>query len=106
MRGIKDFNFPAFHEAALSLRMQGHNVFNPAEKDEEKHGKDVSKSETGDLAESEAKGFDLRHALATDLDWICRHADGIYLLKGWQNSKGASAELATALALGLEVMYQ
>jgi hypothetical protein len=106
MRGIRDFNFPAFHQAAFQLRMLGHEVFNPAEKDEEQYGTDIGKSETGDEAEAEAKGFSLREALAMDLDWICRHADAIYMLRGWENSKGAAAEHATAIALGLEVMYQ
>lgn len=106
MRGIKDFNFPAFHQAAFQLRMLGHEVFNPAERDEAKYGRDIGKSDTGNPADAEAKGFDLRDALATDLDWICRHADGIYMLKGWENSKGATAERATAIALALEVMYQ
>ena len=40
MRGIKDFNFPAFFAAAKKLRLEGHEVFNPAERDvgPEPHG--------------------------------------------------------------------
>jgi hypothetical protein len=105
MRGIKDFNFPEFHNAAEVLRRYGHEVFSPAEKDIEKHG-DVFKGD-GDQAALEAKTpFSLRDALGMDLAWICKEADGIALLKGWENSKGATAEHATALALGLVVVVQ
>lgn len=51
MRGYKDFNFPAFQAAAKALRDDGHEVFNPAEKDEEKNGPDTGKSETGEEGE-------------------------------------------------------
>lgn len=106
MRGIAEFNFPAFFAAAMRLRDEGHEVFNPAEKDNEKHGTDISK---GNLEGSEAvaasqHGFNLREALGADLAWICAEADAIALLPGWQNSKGATAERATAVALGLQVI--
>lgn len=103
MRGIPEFNFPAFNAAAAKLREQGHYVFNPAEKDNERHGTDISKGNmTGD-EEIAAKqhGFSLREALHLDLTFICLEADAIALLPGWRNSKGASAEHATANALGL-----
>jgi hypothetical protein len=38
MRGIPEFNFPAFNAAAAKLRAAGHHVFNPAERDNERHG--------------------------------------------------------------------
>lgn len=106
MRGIKDFNFPAFDAAADELRADGHEVFNPADRDRAVHGADVNKSETGDLSDPAvvASGFDLRAALGADMEWICRDADAIYLLPGWSNSKGATAERATALALSLVVL--
>lgn len=105
MRGIPDFNFPAFHAAAANLRAAGHHVFNPAERDEAAHGKDVSKSPTGDLADVKASGFSLRDALHADTTFICLEGEGIALLPGWERSKGALAEKALAEALGLEVMY-
>lgn len=106
MRGIKEFNFPAFHEATAMLRQIGCVVFNPAEKDNERHGVDISKGNaTGDEAIASAQhGFNLREALGLDLAWICAEADAIALLPGWRNSKGATAEHATAVALGLEVI--
>lgn len=105
MRGIKDFNFPEFHAAAARLRAKGHTVFNPAERDELVHGADIGKSETGDLGEAAQKGFSLREALAADMAYICREADAVAMLPGWITSKGATAELATARALGLVVIY-
>jgi len=106
MRGIVEFNFPAFHAATAKLRAEGWLVFNPAEKDNERHGVDISKGNvTGDESiAARDHGFNLREALALDLDFICREADAIALLPGWENSKGATAEHATAVALGLSVL--
>lgn len=107
MRGIPEFNFPAFHSEAARLRAEGHTVFNPAERDIAKHGGvDISKgnaSGDNDIAAAQ-HGFNLREALADDLGFICLEADAIVLMPGWENSKGANAERATALALGLLVV--
>lgn len=107
MRGYPEFNFPAFHKVAAMLRAQGHLVFNPAERDNERHGKDISKGNaTGDEAvAAKEHGFNLRVALCDDLTFICKEAECIALLPGWMGSKGAKAEKATAEALGLAVMY-
>jgi hypothetical protein len=106
MRGIPEFNFPAFNAAADKLKAEGHIVFNPAQKDNERHGKDISKGNANGCEETAAKehGFDLRVALGDDLAWICAEADAIALLPGWEKSKGATAEKATAEALGLEII--
>lgn len=105
MRSIPEFNFPAFHAAAAKLRAQGHEVFSPAERDIEIHGVDISKGNAaGDEAQATAEhGFNLREALHDDLVWICKHADAIGRLPGWRNSKGATAENAVGVALGLNV---
>lgn len=84
MTGLPDLNFPAFENATKMLREQGHTVFNPAEQ-----GGDSTK---------------YREYLTADLAWICTQADAIALLPGWQASKGATAEYATARALGLDVI--
>ncbi len=106
MRGKPEFNFPAFFDAALYLRAKGYEVFSPAERDQSKHGTKVWKDNpTGDVRKAAQEGFSLREALAEDLVWICHYADGIALLPGWASSQGALAELATARALGLRVMY-
>jgi hypothetical protein len=106
MRGIPEFNFPAFNAAAARLRAEGHEVFNPAERDNERHGVDISKGNAAGCEEIAAKehGFNLRVALGEDLAFICAHAEAIALLPGWEHSMGARAEHATALALGLRVI--
>jgi hypothetical protein len=106
MRGLPELNFPAFHAATAQLRAQGHFVFNPAERDNERHGKDISKGNAAGCEAVAAKehGFNLREALGDDLAFICRDADAVAMLPGWQASKGANAERATAIALGLHVI--
>lgn len=106
MQGYKDFNFPAFYEAAAVWRSRGWEVFSPAERDDEVHGKDMAISAKGDIADANAKGFNLREALAADTQWIALHADAIFMLKGWERSTGAQAEWALARALSLEIFYQ
>lgn len=107
MRGIPEFNFPAFNAASARLRSEGHEVFNPAERDNAHHGTDISKGNAAGCEEIAAKehGFDLRVALGEDLAYICAHADAVAVLPGWEKSKGAQAEVATAKALGLVVIY-
>jgi hypothetical protein len=107
MRGIKEFNYPAFHAAAAKLRAWGHDVFNPAEMDTVIHGRDVSAgNETGSLEQAaQEHDFDLRTALLIDTAWICEYAECIAMLPGWERSKGAAAEHALAVALELKIIY-
>lgn len=106
MRGYPNFNFPAFHAAAARLRAQGHTVFSPAERDEATYGATIFDSPMGQLADLERTGFSLRESLAADCQWICLKADAIYLLRGWQRSKGARAEQALGWALELHIWYE
>lgn len=106
MRGIPEFNFPAFFAAEHFLKEQGHEVFNPARRDEEEHGTGFADGNTkGDEALAAQKGFSLRSALADDTNWIARYAEAIYLLPGWQNSFGAKAEKALGDALHLQIIF-
>ncbi len=104
MRGHKLYNFPAFDRVADSFESLGHEVVNPA---------DIGR----------ANGFDPRD-LPKDFDWeqippdldlvtivnrdltSLQQCDTIFMLKGWEGSTGASAELAVAKWLGLEVVFQ
>ena len=107
MRNFAYFNFPAFDAAAALLRAAGYEVFNPAEKDREIHGEEFeARNENGSIEEAEQQGFSLREALAVDTNWICKEADAIYMLKGWEDSGGARAEHALAHALRLEFFYE
>jgi hypothetical protein len=98
MRGIPDFNFPAFITATDYLRVVGWEVFNPAERDIQHGFRWAGLTGHEDLSKL---GFSLRDALGDDLAFITKEADAIVLLPGWESSKGAAAELATARALGL-----
>ena len=96
MRGYPKLNFPAFHAAAAKLRAQGFEVFSPAEKGEEI------------LAITDpAKQHDLdfrRLVFSIDTGYICKNADAVALLPGWEQSAGARCERAVAEAIGLTVI--
>ncbi len=113
MRGIPDFNFPAFDAKAAELRGMGHYVFSPADNDRRRFGDDAFKpglNPTGnDPTHAARLGMtDLqmrRLLLGDDMAFICQHAERVIMLPGWENSKGAMAERALAIALGIEVEY-
>lgn len=105
MRGKPNFNFPAFDYAAAKFREQGHEVFSPADHDRKVNGPEIEINPTGDEAVCEKQfGFSIRDALGADLAWICREADAVALLPGWEQSTGATAERATGVALGLSLI--
>ena len=109
MRGIPDFNFPAFHKAAAELRAKGHTVFNPAERDEAEFGNITCPSgDENDFAK--LVGFQsglsvARNCFLADTQWICQFADAIAIIPGWETSRGAKAEKALGEAIGLEIIY-
>lgn len=103
MRRLKEFNFPAFFEAEARLIADGAEVgLNPARYDVDVLGFDYhGKTGNEDLT---ALGFDLRQSLSHDMEFITLHAAWVCVLPGWEQSSGASAEVATAKALGLPVV--
>lgn len=101
MRGIANFNFPAFDFAAAKLREEGHAVFSPAERDREAYGKEIEDNPTGDETKVANAACTINDCMSADCEWICRNADAIALLPGWERSTGANAELALSKALGL-----
>lgn len=107
MADLPNFNFPAFDKAAEKLRALGHEVFNPADKDRERHGEDFSeKNASGSIQEATAKGFNLGDALAEDCRWICKEAEAIYMLHGWEGSSGAKMEHLLARCMRLKFFYE
>jgi len=97
MRGLPNYNFPAFDAAAVDLRARGWAVVSPAEHDRE----------IGVTAETPDNftATDLRDMIMWDLDQVSR-CDAVYFLRGWENSKGARTEHALAIFLGKELIYQ
>ena len=97
MTGYKDFNFPAFDVAAAALRAQGWEVVSPAE-----HDRDLGFDPTTPGPVSDTYYADV---LRWDIGIIAR-ADAIYMMDGWEASKGATAEHTVARALKLLCFYQ
>ena len=103
MRGIPLYNFPEFDKAAEKLFNEGWDPVNPAELDRELgyHPEEMPVSfDWNSLPE----GFPLKEIVAKDIDALTE-CDAIYMLAGWERSKGAKAELAVAIWLGLEVLF-
>ena len=80
MTGLSDFNYPAFFAAERALQAIGHSPINPARK----AGRDGCNT-----------WLDFMRAALHDL----ADSDGVALLDGWQNSRGAAIELRTADSL-------
>jgi hypothetical protein len=111
MFGCPDLNRPAFDAAERRLTAQGHFVVNP-----------VNISVTFGEAEEIANSFEAYYKGAAqtypngsfhlaqcvmDADLAAvRSCGAIYLLRGWETSRGAKRELAEALAHGLTVMQE
>jgi hypothetical protein len=91
MSGIKDYNYPEFNRVAHSLRALGHEVFNPAE---------IKIDTTG------MNKDDIWQAYMDVCIPAVEKCSMIYMLNGWEKSKGAKKELNKAFDLGLEIKYQ
>lgn len=100
MTGKPDFNFAAFHVAAMNLEEQGWEAVNPAQLD---YDAGYSLERLNKLTPAEFQEF-LKGAVKRDLDAI-QTCQAIAMLPGWENSKGAKAELAVAQWLGLDEVY-
>ena len=103
MRGLPNFNKPMFDMGARFLREKGYFVFSPVEYTESVYGPGVFQDNpTGDESLTPIDG---RVVFAADLKFICEQANIVALLPGWETSKGALAEKATAEALGHRLMF-
>lgn len=83
MTGIEDLNYPAFNHAAALLEQAGFKPINPARME----GR-----------EDCTTWLDFMRAAVRDV----ADADGVALLPGWSNSRGARLELRLAGELGLD----
>lgn len=75
----------AFADAESALRAAGHDVFNPFE---------LSKVVQHDSYES---------ALRFDIALLLTSVEGIVMLPGWTESRGAVCEFAVAQCIGLQI---
>jgi hypothetical protein len=102
MRGIEDYNFPAFHRHAAWLRGLGWKIFSPAERDEA----DPNIDPTVDVAGWQgSRGLD--YFMAYDLKAVCEN-EAVICLPGWEASQGARLETVVAVEVGhpvFEIKY-
>lgn len=84
MSGIPEYNFPQFHEITRLLRDQGYAVFNPAE--------------NNDGGAVQSRAFYMR----IDIPALMA-SQAVVVLPGWQESRGASLEVWTAIDLDMPV---
>lgn len=83
MTGYVELNFPAFHAEAARLRALGFSIVNPAE---------INAGASADWLD----------CMRADIKQLV-DCDGIALLSGWAQSRGACLEHAIARGLGLRV---
>lgn len=102
MRGIPYYNFPAFDAAELKLTMEGWRVISPAAMDRD-HGFDAMALPADSDWSKVPDGFDFLACVDRDLEAL-RRCHAVYMLPGWEGSKGALAEKAVAEWLGLEIL--
>ena len=96
--GVKDYNAAEFDRVESMLRQQGDEPFNPLRNDA-KMGVKPKDCVYG------SKGNSRRRVLKSDLDYICDHAEKVVVLANSGKSKGVAAEVATARALGIPVVF-
>jgi len=105
MRGITNYNYQAFDRQSEILRKQGWRVVNPAEMD-----RDISAPDSDPMDFDPEQNYDdrefMRQALLRDLICICEECTAVYMMSGWEGSRGAKAEWHTAKALGLDIYYE
>lgn len=90
MRGLPDFNYPAFYSAAHVLRKMGWSVISPAEMDAYDHGL----RHVREYAERDLKA----------ILWLRPElGDIVVVLPGHESSVGATAEKSVAVWVGLSV---
>lgn len=110
MTGYPNFNFAAFFSAAEKLKADGWKVWNPAQKDEEDGVVGGAGWSEGDDQKLVASGWNFRDAFQWDCEKVIQ-SDAIYMLKGYEKSSGAMAELAVAKAIkarypDYEIIYE
>lgn len=102
MTGLPENNYPAFHEAARTLRAKGHKVVNPAEI--HPHGRlrrlrhRVLRALR--LVRSQPPAPTWAEYMRTDLRALL-DCDVVALLPGWEQSRGARREVSIADDLGM-----
>lgn len=94
MRGIHLYGLHNFALGSWRLREMGHTVFNPMESD-------LALLKLDPHVPIEEQNFDLNDAMRRDFAFIIDPScDGVVLLPGWGESKGAIVEVLVARGCG------
>jgi len=99
MTGYKEYNFPAFDAA------KEHLIDNPLYELEVISPADITRELSREMGITDYSLIPMKKYLYEDINALFE-CDAIYMLKGWENSKGARAEHALAVALDIEIFYQ
>lgn len=103
MRNRPYFNYEQFQFWAKKLRAEGHEVWSPEEHSRVLYGDDIYlNNPEGD---EEKAGIDGKLVFSDDISTIIDWAEAIAMMPGWRKSKGARAEHAVAVAIGLRIIY-
>jgi len=97
MTGYPEWNFPAFADAAERLRAIGYDVVSPAEED-------LSSGFDPLAPVAQYTPAMYQAAMRKDIGLVLA-SDGVAVLTGWGQSRGARVEVAVAQAVGLTVRY-
>lgn len=95
MTGIPDHNLPAFFDAADVLASLGYLAENPGDND----GRTLEAA----LGNAGTTGRTWSDYLRIDIARLAK-CDGVVVLPGWQQSKGANLEVDVATRLGMPIM--
>lgn len=98
MSGIPQFNFPAFFEAGTKLRERGWDIISPAELDDAGDKGSALASPDGDPNNRDyIGGKTWGDYLKRDVKIVADQVQGIVLLPGWEESRGARLEAFCAV---------
>lgn len=90
MTGIPNLNFPKFDKIKRRLERHGFDVISPA---------DLDRSRDSSMSYENRMRDDLKHLIDPSMEFI-------FMMDGWQRSKGALTEYVVAKAIGLGVIYE
>lgn len=102
MRGIEDYNFPAFDAARDRGKELGWDVISPADIDRESGIHESTDAELVDTLPMIREFVQRDSAAIASLR--AEDGDAVAMLPGWENSTGARAEIFIAIWMGLKVL--
>lgn len=96
MTGYDDFNYPAFHKAARLLRAQYQMPLSPAHHE-------ITGEELDPPTPDEAQSWEYYMRRSIRIMLSC---EAVYMLAGWEDSRGARFEHHIAKQLNMTIHYQ